>query len=120
MCFVSDTGHELTAEIATGIAIAHTRREMAVFFGCIAQRSGYGGAGLVRKRGNQMFVFPLLVNDTQILAGNMILFDYCRSPQINDETRGGGGYRYIFSSCRTLAYSSIHLLYVVLLVQSAL
>ena len=88
--FITDSaGAPFTAEIATGIAIANTENEMAIFFGCIAQRAGFGGAGLVRKKGDKRSVFSLQVNDTDILAGNMFLVSQCKPEK--PKPRGEGG-----------------------------
>lgn len=88
-CF-SDAGQDFTAQITTGIAIAHTETEMAIFFGCIAQRVGYGGAGLVRMKHGVSAVFPLQLNNTEIFAGNMFLLSHCR-PETREQQVGGGG-----------------------------
>ena len=55
---------------------------MVIYFGCVAQVHGLGGAGLLRMAESGVwpaYIAPLRRNDDErILAGSMFLLDECR------------------------------------------
>ena len=73
-------GDRFMANITTGIAIARREaNEITLYFGCISQVPGSGGAGILRMSGNDSSSSPtaLGTKSKRILAGSMFITDAC-------------------------------------------
>jgi len=77
-------GAESLRYVITGLALAAAadNREIALYFGCVAQTRGLGGAGLLRMPENQVTkanITALRLSGGDFLrAGAMFLVDRCR------------------------------------------
>jgi len=73
-------GDPIMANITTGVAIARREaNELTLYFGCISQVAGSGGAGILRMSGNDSSSRPtaLGTKSKRILAGSMFITDAC-------------------------------------------
>ena len=96
---IPDTrGNAFTGEVVTGVAVAQHGSNPAVYFGCIAEVSGSGGAGLVRMNGNKRSVYKLETTNGTIYAGSMFLVNNC-NPDPYDVTGGGPAKGDLFAKC---------------------
>ena len=81
-------GDRIMANITTGIAIARREaNELSLYFGCISQVAGSGGAGLLRMSGNDSSSRPtaLGTKSKRILAGSMFITDACALEKEEEE-----------------------------------
>ena len=68
------------ANITTGVAIAGSDDDgLTIYFGCIAQVAGHGGAGVLRMRAHKTYSRPTALGkkSKRIQAGNMFITDAC-------------------------------------------
>ena len=82
------------ANITTGIAIAGSDDdELTIYFGCIAQVAGHGGAGVLRMRAHNTYSRPTALGkkSKRIQAGNMFITDACAANRKEGRWATAGG-----------------------------
>ena len=75
-------GDRLMANITTGVALARSDiNELTLYFGCIAQVAGSGGAGVLRMSANETSSRPIALGKKskrkRVQAGSMFITDAC-------------------------------------------
>lgn len=82
-----ESDESIFGDVVTGIAILRAPRDIdsdvtSVAFGCIAQRSGTGGAGVVTQHGERRKQVRLLQHSgvRRVFAGSMLASDRCSEP----------------------------------------
>jgi len=117
------TGSDVLANVITGVALASVNdNELSFYFGCVAQATGMGGAGLfvgAQDDATVHRVYELRGNasaDGQVRAGSMFLTesDMCDVPAIWMEiVAGSGGFRCTAPHRSAVAVASLWLLSVI-------